>query len=382
MFNNKCKTFQLTSLVISIECSPAVKRKLTMKEKIAVAMSGGVDSSTSAYLLQKEGYDIFGTCMRLPRNEDNSLEQAEVSEIDDARTVCEKLGIPFYDFDFADQFREKVIDYLKKEYITGHTPNPCAVCNKQIKFGLLLERAQKLGADRIATGHYAQSEFDKTINRFLLKKGKDHNKDQSYFLSLLTQDQLAHIIFPLGTMSRPEVRKLAKQVGLPVHNRKSSQDICFINSDYRDMFASSKGEGAGFVPGLIKNMDGTVVGEHEGIAKFTIGQRKGVGAHSKPMYVVRIEPETNTVIIGDDEVLFTKECRIKDVNWIMLDDLKRELQCKARIRYRHAEQNAVVRPEQGGSVYITFDEPQRAITPGQLSVLYEGDAVIGAGTIE
>lgn len=351
-----------------------------MKERVVVAMSGGVDSSTAACLLAKQGYEVIGISMKLPNT-------GEVSEsgccgilgIDDARKVAQRIGIPFYALNYEKEFESKVIDYFCREYVCGRTPNPCIICNETVKLGSLLNKAGSLGADYIATGHYARLVHNG--KRHLLKKGKDKKKDQSYFLFSLSQKQLKHIRFPLGDYTKEEVRKLAKKFGLKVHDKPASQEICFVSTNYHE-FLKTRITANGFQSGLIVDTGGKVLGEHKGIAFYTIGQRKGIGAHKKPLYVVEIDRENNTVIIGEEEKLFKSELEASGVNWSSLEEPSEPLKVKARIRYRHKEQGALVTPLGGGKVKVRFDKAQRAVTPGQAVVFYDGDTVIGGGWID
>ena len=342
-------------------------------------MSGGVDSSTAACLLAKQGYEVIGLSMQLPHT-------GEISEagccgnrgIDDARKVAQQIGIPFYALNYEKEFENKVINYFCREYVCGRTPNPCIVCNETVKLGTLLNKAKSFGADYIATGHY--SRLAHNGKRHLLKKGKDKNKDQSYFLFSLSQKQLKHIRFPLGDYTKEEVRKLAKEFGLKVHDKPASQEICFINGDYRE-FLKTRINADYFRSGPIVDTTGKVLGEHTGIAFYTIGQRKGIGAHKKPLYVVEIDRENNKVIVGGDEKLFKSELEASFVNWSSMDEPPSPFKIKARIRYRHKEQDALVTPRGSGRVKVIFDKAQRAVTPGQAVVFYDGDLVAGGGWI-
>jgi len=342
-------------------------------------MSGGVDSSTAACLLAKQGYEVIGLSMKLPHT-------GEVSEsgccgilgIDDARKVAQRLGIPFYDLNCEKEFKNKVIDYFCREYVSGRTPNPCIICNETVKLGSLLKKAGSLGADYIATGHYARLEHNG--KRYLLKKGKDKEKDQSYFLFSLSQKQLEHIRFPLGDYTKEEVRKLAKKFGLKVHDKPASQEICFVSTNYHEFIRTQINANC-FRAGPIVDTTGKVLGEHKGIAFYTIGQRKGIGAHKKPLYVVEIDKENNTVIIGGEENLFKSELEASGVKWSSIEEPAEPLKVKARIRYRHKEQDALVTPLGGDKVKVRFDKAPRAITPGQAVVFYDGDTLLGGGWI-
>lgn len=342
------------------------------KKKVVVAMSGGVDSSIAAYLLLQKNYEVIGISLKLFDSQD----------IEDAEEVSRKLDIPFHAFDCREYFERQVIEYFCSEYKKGKTPNPCIVCNRKIKFGFLLDKAKPLGADYIATGHYAKTGYDKVERRYFLKKGKDRKKDQSYFLFCLSQEQLKHSIFPLGDYTKEEVLKLSKGLGLKVHEKSSSQEICFVkDSDYNE-FLVSQSEQVKNIPGQIINKKGEVLGEHKGIAFYTIGQRKGLGPHKKPMYVTCIDRENNTIVIGEEKELYKDELVAGDLNWVGIKKLEKQLQVKAKIRYKHKESRAFVSPVGEDLVKVKFIEPQRAVTPGQAVVFYNGDKVLGGGWIK
>ena len=352
-----------------------------MSKKALIAMSGGVDSSVAAYLMKEAGYDCIGVTMKLYDNEDIGMEREKtccsLSDIEDARSVAYKLGIPYYVFNFKDDFKEKVIDNFIHCYQCGMTPNPCIECNRHLKFEHLYRRARELQCDVIVTGHYARITHDE--EGYHLLKGVDDSKDQSYVLYSLTQDQLAHTCFPLGEYSKDEIRRIAQEQGFFNANKKDSQDICFIpDGDYRKFIEETTGQKS--VPGDFVNQEGEVVGTHKGYYSYTIGQRKGLGISApKPYYVTEICPEENKVILGSNEDLFKKRLRASDFNWI--DHLEPDEVIKARIRYHQAEKEARVKILEDETVEVNFLEPQRAITKGQAVVLYRGDAVIGGGTI-
>ncbi|MBQ2095491.1 MAG: tRNA 2-thiouridine(34) synthase MnmA, partial [Firmicutes bacterium] len=301
---------------------------------------------------------------------------------EDARSVAYRLGIPFYAFNYKDEFREQVICPFAADYGQGRTPNPCIECNRFLKFGKLLERAQILGCDKVVTGHYARIEraLDGT---YVLKKGLDPTKDQSYVLHCLTQKQLAHILFPLGSLTKPDVRAIAQRNGFLNANKPDSQDICFVpDGDYAKV-VQAYGSGMGTEPGAFVDPDGKVIGTHQGIIHYTIGQRKGLGnTWGRPVFVVAIDPAANTVTLGDSADLFHREVNVAEFNWIAGKAPEGEIRCTAKLRYRQAEQPAAARPESSGRVTLIFDEPQRAPTPGQYAVLYDGDVVLGGGRIE
>lgn len=343
-------------------------------------MSGGVDSSVAACLLVKANYEVIGISLKLFST--TKQEQCcGIHGVEDARAVCQKLGIPFYALNYKDKFQESVIKYFCSEYKAGRTPNPCVICNKIIKFGELLQKAKSLGADYIATGHYAKVGYSNVLRRYILKKGRDKKRDQSYFLFSLSQEQLKHALFPIGDYTKEEVRKLAKGLGLKVHDKPASQDVCFIqDSDYHKFLRKWLNNKC--KSGLIVNNECKTVGKHQGIAFYTVGQRKGLGCHTKPMYVIRINREKNVIVIGEEKELYQDALIAKNVNWIDRENLTKPLKVKAKIRYKHKESEAVVSPFNKGSVKVKFTKLQRAIAPGQAVVFYDRDKVIGGGWIK
>lgn len=347
---------------------------LTTMSKVLVGMSGGVDSSASAAFLLKAGYEVAGITMKLWESDDAGCHQNTVT---DAKSVADKLGIPHYTVDFTKQFKENVIENFVESYLLGHTPNPCVNCNKHLKFGEMLKYAEQIGAEYIATGHYAKVE--KAGDRFLLKRCEDRNKDQTYFLYTLTQQQLSKVIFPLCDITKDETRAVAKELGLLVADKKDSQEICFIpDDDYVRFITNIKGTQK---KGDFILKDGTVVGQHQGIINYTIGQRKGLGiALNKPMYVTDIDASSNTVTLSDNEDLFGTTLYAKNMNYIAFDTPKEPFSCTGKIRYRMADFPCTVYPDKD-KAKIVFDTPQRAITKGQSVVLYDGDTVIGGGII-
>ena len=344
--------------------------------KALIAMSGGVDSSVAAHLMQRSGFECIGATMRLC----DGL-TPPTTGVADAQNVANRLGMAFYVFDHTALFREKVVDEFIRCYEQGGTPNPCVYCNRHLKFDALLQEAEKLDCQYIVTGHYARIEQDPDAGRYLLKKAPDTAKDQSYFLSCLTQYQLARTKFPLGDMTKEQVREIAQTQGFLNAKKKDSQDICFIpDGDYRTFMEQYTGKT--YAGGDYLDLDGNVVGKHTGAVGYTIGQRKGLGiALGEPAYVCSKDMAANTVTLGPDSALYSNTLRAKDWNWISIAELNAPLRCKARVRYRHTEQPATAYPEENGIVRIEFDEPQRAITPGQTVVLYDGDTVIAGGTI-
>lgn len=354
--------------------------------RVIVAMSGGVDSSVAAALLLEQGYEVIGVTMQLwsadlPYGEAAEDSCCSLAAVEDARAVANKLGIAYYVLNFHESFREKVIDYFVDEYLRGRTPNPCVVCNQELKFNKLLDKVKALEGDYVATGHYARVEFDPTSNRWLLRKGIDATKDQSYVLYGMTQDQLAACLFPLGGYTKAEIRKQARRFGLPVASKQESQEICFIpDQNYRRFIEEYRPDST--KPGKIVDQDGNVLGEHTGITNFTIGQRKGLGiAAGVPLFVNAINPDRNEVVVGPAEAVFTKKLLAAELNWIAMDRLDQEITVEAKIRYSAQPASARLIPS-ADLVEVVFDEPQRAVTPGQAVVFYRGDLVLGGGIIE
>jgi tRNA-uridine 2-sulfurtransferase len=343
----------------------------------AVAMSGGVDSSTVAGLLHQRGHKILGLTMRLaqPAN-------------DDARRVAEMLGFPHKVVNLQNPFEQQVVRPFIDEYLAGRTPIPCARCNRLIKFGEFLDQAIALGAGKMATGHYARISVDEKTGRHLLRRGTDPARDQSYFLFWLTQDQLAKTLFPLGEYTKPEVRRMAEAMGLPVAQKSDSQEICFIpDGDYAayiDAYFQERGIERPHTPGAIVSTDGRTLGQHDGVHRFTIGQRKGLGlATGKPLYVVAIESETGRVIVGRDEDLARQAFVAREVNWFPWETLTEPVHARVKIRNKHEAAAATVSPTSDPTrVQVHFEAPQRAVTPGQAAVFYDGDLVVGGGWIE
>lgn len=353
-------------------------------KRVLVAMSGGVDSSVTAAILKEKGYEVIGGTMEVfPDYEQPSMEEGgccSLSDIEDAKRVASRLGIPHYTFNLKEPFQKEVIDDFINEYANARTPNPCVICNREIKFKALLKKALQLGADYIATGHYARI-IHNPGGRHLLKKSVDKEKDQTYMLYVLNQFQLEHTLMPLGDYNKSQVRKIAKQLGFVTHNKPESQDICFVpDDDYIRFLDENKPEL--FEPGPILDTKENKLGEHNGLHRYTIGQRKGLGiAAGYPLYVVALDRERNAVIVGKDEEVFSKSLYAEKLNWISILELVEPIDVYARIRYNSREVPARVYPLDNGMVKVVFSEEQRAVTPGQSVVFYDGDTVIGGGLI-
>jgi tRNA-specific 2-thiouridylase len=344
--------------------------------KIVAAMSGGVDSSVAAAILKEEGHQVIGATMQVwPPDEPSSA-------VEDSRKAAGQLGIPHHVIDLRDVFARKVITEFCLEYSLGRTPNPCIVCNRDIKFGVLLDKARELGADHIATGHYARIEMASHNGRYLLKKGVDRHKEQSYWLYSLTQAQLSQIILPLGKLTKDEVREIAGRLQLPASARPESQDICFIPDNNYSRFLKERLPEAAR-PGPMLDREGNVVGEHRGILFYTIGQRRNLGiAAREPQYVVGIDPEKNAIVVGGRQEIYRRELTASRLNWIAIDKPSQPIALSARVRHRHKEVAATVIPVADDGVRVIFQQPQPAITPGQSVVFYQGDTVIGGGIID
>jgi tRNA-specific 2-thiouridylase len=364
---------------------------------IAVAMSGGVDSSAVAAMLAHEGGAVVGLTLQLwdqtrlagkhgIPDAPKAGRCCSLDDVYDARRVAEHLGIPYYVVNQQERFEADVVRPFVAEYLAGRTPIPCSLCNNHLKFDQLLKTAQSIGAERIATGHYAVNEYDATRQRWILKRPADLAKDQTYFLFGLTQEQLAHTLFPLGRMTKPEVREVARQHGLALAEKPDSQEICFIpGGDYKQFltaYLEEQGKALPDTAGELVASDGDVLGQHEGIFNFTVGQRKGLGVSSPtPLYVLQIDPASHRVTVGADEELATRTLRARRLNWIAIAELIAPMRVQIKIRHRHEPAWATLEPAGEDEVVATFDEPQRAVTPGQSAVFYDGDEVVGGGWI-
>lgn len=353
--------------------------------KVVVGMSGGVDSSVAAYLLKKQGYDVIGVTMQIWQDEDHEVDEENggccgLSAVDDARRVANQLGIPYYVMNFKDTFKENVIDYFIEEYLQGRTPNPCIACNRYVKWESLLQRSMAIGADYIATGHYARVQ-QLPNGRYTLKRSATLAKDQTYALYNLTQEQLKRTLMPVGEYSKDEIRQMAEEIGLQVASKPDSQDICFVpDGDYAGFIEETADR---HVPeGNFVTPDGKVLGRHKGIIHYTVGQRKGLGlALGYPAFVLEIRPETNEVVIGTHAESMADTLRANHLNFMSIEDLTEPLHVFTKIRYNHKGVWATIEKTGEDEILCTFDEPQRAVTPGQAVVFYEGDYVLGGGTI-
>ncbi len=350
-----------------------------MSSKLAIAMSGGVDSSVAAYIMRSRGYDCVGTTMLLFSQGGGESEPS--SDAEDARRVSEGLGMQHFVFDLSERFKREVIDRFVDAYTHGRTPNPCVDCNRYLKFGELFAHAAALGCDGIVTGHYARVCFDRERGRYLLKKALDPAKDQSYVLYSLTQGQLARTFLPLGELTKRQVRDIAERCRLVNASKRDSQDICFVKGESYAAFIE-RNVGKPFPRGRFIDMSGNTLGMHEGIIRYTVGQRRGIGlSFPQPMYVCAIDAPANTVTLGDRSALFSRELTAVDVNLISVEHLRGPMRVTAKIRYRAPEQRATAAVLDDGTLKVVFDEPQRAVTSGQAVVLYDGDVVVGGGTI-
>jgi len=363
---------------------------------IAVAMSGGVDSSTVAAMLRAEGHNIVGLTMQLWNQrrlaghegmpESVQGRCCSLDDVYDARRVAEHIGIPYYVVNHEERFERDVVRPFVAEYLSGRTPIPCSLCNNHLKFDQLITVAQQIGAESVATGHYARVEFDDARGRWLLKRPADRSKDQTYFLFGLTQGQLSRTLFPLGNMTKPEVRELARKHGLALAEKPDSQEICFVpGGDYKrfiDAYLADSGEALPETAGELVTTAGEVIGEHHGIHNFTVGQRKGLGvATGSPLYVIQINGADKQVVVGGEENLYSRRLRTRRVNLIAVDDLFDPMRVAVKIRHRHEAAAATIEKTIDDEILVSFDQPQRAITPGQAAVFYDGDVVVGGGWI-
>jgi len=363
---------------------------------IAVAMSGGVDSSTVAAMLRAEGHNVVGLTMQLWNQRrlagKEGMPEAvqgrccSLDDVYDARAVAQSIGIPYYVVNHEDRFERDVVRPFVQDYLSGRTPIPCSLCNNHLKFDQLLVVARQIGADLLATGHYARVEYDENRGRWLLKRPVDLAKDQTYFLFGLTQEQLSHTLFPLGGMTKPQVRELARQQGLALAEKPDSQEICFVpGGDYKrflDAYLEEQGEALPDTSGELVTTDGQVIGEHTGIHNFTVGQRKGLGvAMGSPLYVIQIKGDSGQVVVGSNEELYTKTLHVRRFNLISVEEVLVPMRVTVKIRHRHEGAAAMLEKAGNEELRVTFDEPQRAVTPGQAAVFYVADVVVGGGWI-
>ena len=372
------------------------KNSMSQTRTIAVAMSGGVDSSTVAAMLRAEGHNVIGLTMQLWNQRrlagHEGMPEAvqgrccSLDDVYDARRVAETIGIPYYVVNHEERFERDVVRPFVEQYLSGRTPIPCSLCNNHLKFDQLLIVTQQIGADALATGHYARVEFDDQLGRWLLKRPTDRSKDQTYFLFGLTQTQLSRTLFPLGGMMKPEVRQLAEQHGLALAQKPDSQEICFVpGGDYKkflDAYLAEQGESLPDTAGELVMADGEVVGEHGGIHNFTVGQRKGLGvATGSPLYVIQIKGDDRQVVVGNQEELYSRTLRVHRTNLISIEELREPMRVTVKIRHRHEGAAALIEKSGHDEILVSFDQPQRAVTPGQAAVFYANDVVVGGGWI-
>ena len=352
--------------------------------RVAIAISGGVDSSVAAALLKDKGFEVIGLHMKLYRGPENDIRNKSCCSIDetlDARLACHRLGIPFYAIDYQQEFRETVINYFIEGYSSGNTPNPCVMCNKKIKSSLLLKKATELDCEHLATGHYARISSNPYTGKTQLSRPQDLSKDQTYFLHGIPPEDLPRLMFPLSELTKTEVRKIARKLKLSAANKPDSQEVCFVPKDYREFLKNEMNETP--LPGEFKSMSGEVLGEHKGIPFYTIGQRKGLGINdTTPYYVVKIDKENNRIILGKENDLYSKTIFVSSVNWVSISAPATSISTFVKLRYAHHGANATLIPESRNKVRLELENPERAVTPGQAAVFYQDNILLGGGKID